>query len=121
MINGRDALNSLARLCKTASEMVQCKQSRRENRGGQNRVWPAAPDKLLALSLVVPTPTAYAPEVLVTPSILMSDPQKPPFPGEKPANLHQRITTSPDDDEEDPLLEGLGDCKRIYAQLEARA
>jgi hypothetical protein len=47
--------------------------------------------------------------------------QQPPFPGEKPANLHQRITTSADDEDFDPLVEGLGDCKRLYAQLEVRA
>lgn len=38
---------------------------------------------------------------------------------EKPAKLHQRITSSPEDDEYDPLLEGLGDgCAKVYAQLE---
>jgi hypothetical protein len=44
--------------------------------------------------------------------------QQPPFLAEKPANLHQRLTTAADDEEYDPLVEGLGDCKKLYAQLE---
>lgn len=50
----------------------------------------------------------------------MTDAQpKAPLPGEKPANLHQRLTTSADDEEVDPLVEQLGGgCGKLYAQLE---
>ena len=41
---------------------------------------------------------------------------------QKPENLHQRITTSADDEELDPLVENLGDgCGRLYARLEVGA
>ncbi|GAB4816817.1 hypothetical protein N2152v2_003863 [Parachlorella kessleri] len=48
----------------------------------------------------------------------MSSTSKQPPLQERPANLHQRVTSSPDDEEFDPLVETLGDCKRLYAKLE---
>ena len=48
---------------------------------------------------------------------MSSTSNQPPF-QERPANLHQRVTSSPNDEDFDPLVETLGDCKRLYAKLE---